>query len=175
MVAMTTGTEISKKQDRVHRFDAHETVRIQALEGLPLASFRRRAAAWWVDAFVALLAFVPVEWVRQYLELKAAHKSGDISINWDPRKLEDLLYLIVYVALAVWLTNGRTLGKWLLGIRIVSLKSERVTLWQSAERAIGYGASFLEAGFGFLQYFIHPNRQCVHDRIAETIVVREKK
>jgi hypothetical protein len=28
-----------------------------------------------------------------------------------------------------------------------------------------------EAGFGFAQYFIHPNRQTVHDRIAETIVV----
>ena len=29
----------------------------------------------------------------------------------------------------------------------------------------------LEAGFGFLQYFKHPNHQTVHDRIAETIVV----
>jgi len=29
----------------------------------------------------------------------------------------------------------------------------------------------LEGGFGFLQYFIHPNRRTVHDRIAETIVV----
>jgi len=31
----------------------------------------------------------------------------------------------------------------------------------------------LEAGFGFLQYFTHPNRQTVHDRIAETIVVSD--
>jgi len=35
------------------------------------------------------------------------------------------------------------------------------------------GASFLEFGFGFVQYFIHPNRRTVHDRIAETIVIRE--
>lgn len=33
----------------------------------------------------------------------------------------------------------------------------------------------LEGGFGFLRYFIHHNRCCVHDRIAETIVVKEPK
>jgi len=32
-----------------------------------------------------------------------------------------------------------------------------------------------ELGLGFLQYFIHPNRRTVHDRIAETSGVREKK
>jgi uncharacterized RDD family membrane protein YckC len=47
-------------------------------------------------------------------------------------------------------------------------------MWHSVERALGYGASALEAGFGFLQYFIHPNRRTVHDRIAETIVVKER-
>jgi hypothetical protein len=43
------------------------------------------------------------------------------------------------------------------------------------ERALGYGASMLEGGFGFVQYFTNPNRCCVHDRIAETIVVSDKK
>jgi len=32
----------------------------------------------------------------------------------------------------------------------------------------------LEAGFGFMQYFTNPNHCCVHDRIAETIVVKAK-
>lgn len=31
----------------------------------------------------------------------------------------------------------------------------------------------LEGGFGFIQYFIHPNHRTVHDRIAETIVVKD--
>jgi len=57
---------------------------------------------------------------------------------------------------------------------VVSLVGERITLWQSVERALGYGASMLEAGTGFLQYFTHHNRCCVHDRIAETIVVSER-
>jgi hypothetical protein len=53
------------------------------------------------------------------------------------------------------------------------LRHDRLSLWHCVERALGYGASALELGFGFFQYFIHPNRQTVHDRIAETIVIDE--
>jgi len=60
-------------------------------------------------------------------------------------------------------------------IRVVSLRHDHLSLWHCLERALGYGASTLELGFGFLQYFIHPNRQTVHDRIAETIVVADKR
>jgi uncharacterized RDD family membrane protein YckC len=63
----------------------------------------------------------------------------------------------------------------LLKIRVVSLAHEHISLWHAIERALGYGASTLELGFGFLQYFIHPNKQTVHDRIAETIVIQERK
>jgi uncharacterized RDD family membrane protein YckC len=73
----------------------------------------------------------------------------------------------------VYIGNGKTLGKRLLHIRVVSLVHHRMSLWHSFERALGYGASTLELGFGFLQYFIHPNRRTVHDRIAETIVIRD--
>jgi uncharacterized RDD family membrane protein YckC len=69
--------------------------------------------------------------------------------------------------------KGQTLGKRIFRIRVVSLVHPQLTLWQSIERALGYGASMLGGGFGFLQYFVHPNRCCVHDRIAETIVVKD--
>ena len=84
-----------------------------------------------------------------------------------------VLYLVLFYGLSVYIGNGKTLGKALLHIRVVSLVHRRMTLWHSFERALGYGASALELGFGFFQYFIHPNRRTVHDRIAETIVVRD--
>jgi uncharacterized RDD family membrane protein YckC len=62
-----------------------------------------------------------------------------------------------------------------LGIRVVSLVHGRLGLWHSIERALGYSASTLELGFGFIRYFVHPNRRTVHDRIAETIVVLDKQ
>jgi len=60
-----------------------------------------------------------------------------------------------------------------MSIRVVSTSHERLSLWHSIERALGYAASALEGGFGFAQYFVHPNHRTVHDRIAETIVVDE--
>jgi uncharacterized RDD family membrane protein YckC len=63
----------------------------------------------------------------------------------------------------------------LLKIRVVSVTHEHLSVWHSVERSLGYGASILEGGFGFLQYFIHPNRQTVHDRIAETIVIKVER
>ncbi len=89
--------------------------------------------------------------------------------------LYSLLYFTLYFGLSNYFGNGQTPGKRLLRIRAVSLVHNRLSLWHSFERALGYGASMLELGFGFVQYFIHPNRRTVHDRIAETIVVREQR
>ena len=96
-----------------------------------------------------------------------------VNLKFDFEHWYSLVLLVVYFGLSNYWGNGRTFGKWLLKIRAVSIVHERLTLWQSFERALGYGASFLEFGFGFVQYFIHPNRRTVHDRIAETIVIRE--
>ena len=85
------------------------------------------------------------------------------------------LWLVLYFGLFLRFTNGLTPGKRLLGIRVVSLTHDRLSFWQSVERALGYGASALEGGFGFLQYFLNPNHQCAHDRLAETIAVRERR
>jgi len=49
-----------------------------------------------------------------------------------------------------------------------------LSFWHCVERALGYGAAALEAGFGFIQFFIHPYRRCAQDRLAETIVVTER-
>lgn len=58
---------------------------------------------------------------------------------------------------------------------MVSLLHDRIRLWHSVERSLGYVASTLELGFGFWQYFIHPNAQTVHDRIAENVVLEEPR
>ena len=100
---------------------------------------------------------------------------GDVHIELNFENWYSLVYLVLYFGLFVYFGNGKTPGKWLLHIRVVSLVHHRMSLWHSVERAVGYGASTLELGFGFLQFFIHPNRRTVHDRIAETIVVRDAR
>ena len=88
--------------------------------------------------------------------------------------LENITLPILYFGLLTWRGKGRTPGKRLMKIWVVSLVHRHLSLWHAVERALGYGAAFLEGGFGFVQFFIHPYRRCVQDRIAETIVVTER-
>jgi uncharacterized RDD family membrane protein YckC len=156
------------------RYVPHATVRMESLSGAPLASFGARAAAFLFDLVLVLAAFIPVmllvEWLRS-----GRNPNAHIDVHFDFHDLSSLIFVVLYFGLTLYLGNGRTLGKRIMGIRVVSLTHTRISLWQSIERALGYGASFLEGGFGFVQYFIHPNRCCVHDRIAETIVVNDRK
>lgn len=151
-------------------FLAHETRRMDELNGLPLASFKRRALAITID-------FVAVWVVRKILHLHGHHESGAVkySFAWfmveGVNEAEELLESALYFAVALKLGKGQTLGKWLMKIRVLSLTHHELSWFQTIERALGYGASLLEGGFGFVQYYINRNRQCVHDRIAETIVV----
>ncbi len=155
-------------------FNPHGTARAEALAGAPLASFGQRAAAFAIDFVLVILTYTPVEIARQFLVLSYQHRKLDIHSEFDFHHWTNVIWLILYFGLFVWKTNGHTPGKRLLRIRVVSLTHDKITLWQAIERALGYGASVLEGGFGFLQYFIHPNRCCVHDRIAETIVVKDR-
>lgn len=147
-------------------YHAHETARQDEVDGIRLAGFTRRAIGFGIDfVLVSILrkptlflwqTYVPHDWERHtYLDLF---------------QIVSAVVLVIYFSLALYIGNGQTIGKRIMGTRVISLTHSRMTLWQAVERALGYGASFLEAGFGFLQYFINRNRQCVHDRIAQTIV-----
>ena len=159
---------------RPRAFHAHESDRIRSLEGAPLASFAARAAAFALDLGVVLILYVAVN-LPAALRHRASHPEERLTVHFNPfHGLAGLIGLVLYFGVLTWLGRGRTPGKRLLRIRVVSMAHERLTLWHCIERALGYGASALEGGFGFLQYFIHANRRTVHDRIAETIVVTEK-
>ncbi len=156
-------------------FDAHETARLLQLNGKPLAPFKNRAAAFILDFALAFVLFTALLILSGRLAKILNVPIADVTLKFDFEHWYSILFLVIYFALSTYWTNGRTIGKWLFRIKVVSLLRERMSFWQSIERALGYGASFLEFGFGFLQYFIHPNRRTVHDRIAETIVVQDRK
>jgi len=141
------------------------------MEGVPLASFTSRALAFLVDGvIICLLVLAPDLW-----SIYVSHKPGaTITLSLDYGTLFAVAVAVLYFGLSTYFGKGATIGKRLLGIRVVSLVHRELSLWHSIERTLGYAASSLEAGFGFLQYFTHPNRQTVHDRIAETIVVSDR-
>jgi uncharacterized RDD family membrane protein YckC len=161
-------------------FRAHETAWLLELDGIELADFWQRALAFVIDAFTAFAIFLVSLVVIDFaINLwRSQHGLGYYSINIKGESkaeelLTDSLVPAIYFGLSTWLGKGRSLGKWLLRIRVVSLVHRHLSLWHAIERALGYAAAALEFGFGFAQFFIHPYRRTVQDRVAETIVVKE--
>jgi uncharacterized RDD family membrane protein YckC len=154
-------------------YNPHETARMQELDGIILAPFGRRAGAYLIDLTIAVILSLIMLLGYQYFNGQFK-SNNEIKIDFNFENWYSIISTLLYFGLATYFGNGKTLGKKLLKIRVVSLSHSRMTLWQSLERALGYGASILEFGFGFMQFFINPNRRTVHDRIAETIVISEK-
>ena len=160
-------------------YDATCADRMKVLTGVRLASFGCRGAALLVDFVLAGSLFLAVFGaalviVKHVPALRdwSASRNVEIELNFF-HNWYSAVYLVIFFALSLYWGRGRTVGKRLMGIRVVSLRHDHLSLWHCIERALGYGASVLELGFGFFQYFIHPNHQTVHDRIAETIVIDE--
>jgi hypothetical protein len=78
----------------------------------------------------------------------------------------------LYFVATVALFRGRTPGKRMMGIRIVRLNGRPIGWWAAFERFGGYAAGFATGLLGFAQIFWDRNRQGIHDKIAETAVIR---
>jgi uncharacterized RDD family membrane protein YckC len=176
-----------------HYYDTSKIMHSNQLEGLELADFTRRFIALLIDLFVLIIILYVIGTLLDYFGLIdfglkigiSSDKTINIIPNINngmhinvPEYLKIILKLLIpvfYFGLITYCTNGYTLGKRIFRIRIISTNHKHLTLWHSIERSLGYYASSLEFGFGFLQYFIDYNRRTVHDRIAETIVIKVKK
>jgi uncharacterized RDD family membrane protein YckC len=152
-------------------YRARETAREDELDGLQLAGFSRRAVGFGIDFALISLIRKPVEFLWKSYAPHQWERHTYINLA----HVLDVIVLILYFCLALYIGNGQTIGKRLMRTRVISLTHSHITFWQALERSLGYGASFLEAGFGFAQFFIQRNRQCAHDRLAETIVIDASK
>jgi hypothetical protein len=100
-----------------------------------------------------------LDWIRSFLD------DLGIGAGWAA------LYMTI---IHVW-GKGASVGKRLFGIRVVMIDKRPLSWWLSFERAGGYAAGFATGMLGFAQVFWDPNRQAIHDKVSETIVVRDNK
>lgn len=71
--------------------------------------------------------------------------------------------------------SGRTLGKWIAGIRIERRDGEPLSFGRALLRhLVGYPLTFLTLGLGFLITAFDSQGRALHDWIAGTIVVRTR-
>lgn len=168
-------------------------------QGVPLASQWARLGARIIDGlFLAVVTIVPLAalgWalfgdvVREWIDLESdtTLTSAEISRRSDVLFQDHgvgllLFYLLAFAALLVVqvlyeavLTHrfGQTLGKKLLGIRVVRVEDGR---YQSFGGALGRVAMQLVLSNIYIDglwcLWDKPWRQCLHDKVVKTVVVK---
>src|SRR5262245_31332315 len=81
-------------------------------------------------------------------------------------------WMAVYFTSFLALMRGQTPGKRMLRMRVVRLDAKPLTWWLCFERFGGYAASASVGLLGFLQILWDRNRQGLHDKVVETVVIR---
>ncbi|MGN9775948.1 RDD family protein [Micromonospora sp. H33] len=172
-----------------------------APNGQPLASFPDRLLAWLIDTAlataVALVVFLPVYlvlWFRMFVAVTRINPDGT-PVEPDPRTLFlDYLLPLLLAQLGLfvlmiglyWLyhveyllrRDGQTFGKKVMKLRVVPLDPARRLTRRAAGRR--WVVQFLASSFvpflsyvdGFWQLWDQPWQQCLHDKFAETVVVK---
>lgn len=90
------------------------------------------------------------------------------SIKWG------ILLFIPYSTLTV-ARKGSTLGKRLFNLKITHTNGDKVGYWASFIRACSIFLSLIIFGLGILWIGIDSKKQGLHDKIADTVVVRVKE
>ncbi len=114
---------------------------------------------------------------RTQRALEAEQDHGAFSWLWG--LIDDLgigsLWGGLYLTITHAWWKGSSLGKKLFRIRVVMIDKRPLNWWLSFERVGGYAAGFATGLLGFAQIFWDPNRQAIHDKVSETVVVQDGK
>ena len=136
--------------------------------------FWKRVLASLVDVLILLLLSVPLLlaiYGREYLARAGA--AGGFAGFWD------FVIQVVLPAIAVilfWKLRGATPGKMLVSARIVDARTGGAPgTGQLVVRYFAYIVSTLPLFLGFLWIAFDRRKQGFHDKLARTVVVREKR
>lgn len=161
--------EFDKLYERLKREERDSEIR--------WGGFWRRASAFFVDTVVlVLLSFLLFysAYVGYAVGLAAHHQA----LSWN--RLEGFFGVLIF-AWASLVTGyfvlfhgmeGKTIGKWLLGLRVVGVRQEPITYSQALLRWIGLVIS-APFGLGLLRVLWSREKRGWHDLLARTWVIEE--
>ena len=159
-----------------------------SLRGHP-AGFVTRYVAFLLDvlvvAFVSFLFFTILQVTLEFFGIDAlmtlATQSRETArqtvvlggaLRWLLTIVGGFLTFGIY-SIVAWLLVGKTVGKALMGLRVLGQDGRRLTFGQALIRALSYYISGLALFIGFLWVLVDDRRQAWHDKLARTLVVYE--
>jgi uncharacterized RDD family membrane protein YckC len=145
-----------------------------------------RGFALVIDIVIVTIAVVVINWIvslplTYFLSVNVSTCLADPSVHrtmvvWMCRLVQWTwlgvtfftapLYFGVLISL-----NGQTIGKYIMGVRVVRVDGRRMTFWRSVLRWLSYFLSALPLGLGFSMALVDDQRRTLHDRITGTVVI----
>lgn len=121
----------------------------------------------WVYSSVVQFVGIPITNCAVYsdvLRLAICNVANGVLI------LTGVMFLPLYLVF-FWYFGGQTIGKGVMGIRIVRLDARPMKMGTVLRRLIGYAVCFATLGLGFAWALVDDRRRGLHDKIAGTCVV----
>jgi len=129
-----------------------------------------RLLAHWVDLALAGFLFVSGSVALDYVLQRIAGIETTVAEPSVWRGLAGVIWLFIYwwgsLALA-----GKTPGKALLGLRVLTSDGHVLSGWKAAVRTVFLPVSYLLFGAGFLGIILGKERRALHDVVAGSSVV----
>lgn len=135
------------------------------IKGYQVAGFWVRVVASFIDN---VILFIPLFFIYQSLGFSLEENNPQ-----DP--IINILIVLGFILMWVY-WGGKTPGKALLKIKIISIKpeTEQINFFQGLVRYFGYLISTILFFVGFLMVALRKDKRGLHDLMADTCVVYEK-
>jgi len=157
--------------------------RWRRLGGLLLDLLIFAVVSWVIDiAVFAVFSYSAANWMTQLQDLVASRDAARLMAMWSSFFLVSLVFSFgKFLLLNGYLlaTRGQTVAKLILGMRIVRPDGSAASPMRTIGlRALLYGLISLVPVLGWAFWFVNPffifraSRRCLHDELADTIVVR---
>ena len=148
---------------------------------LPIANLKKRISAFVIDDIMVALFFLIIFYdqllviASQTSGMMTAEEITLIQAQLRQFSVDNLLVMlsikVLYHTVPVW-QNGMTLGKYIMKIRVINLKTgDRPSLVQAFLRALLRIGSEVFFYLGFIMAFMIPLKQTFHDKLSNCVVV----
>lgn len=135
------------------------------------AGFVTRLLAYVTDV-VVLAGIVAIGgWIAVLIDSVFEKMSVNLSIDVATIYVFLIPWIFGLYFVFFWSLTGRTVGKWLMGLKVVRADGNPPTIGRALIRFIGYGLSAIVFWLGYLWVLIDADRQAWHDHMAKTWVV----
>lgn len=134
-----------------------------------IAGFNERFLAYLIDT----LPFV----FLHSLTLTLAIKNNYIIYNTSIERTWKIIWIVLFIIYEIIFTSGgrRTVGKKIMGIKVVDKNAKDLNLIKALIRVIGYFISAYTLNLGYIIAAFNSQRITLHDFMASTRVIRTKE